>query len=132
MLLCEPVDDDSDETGMPAKKSSSAKPRSNDAFASVVAAFGKQRTVTSGEGKGFGTGALKVGGKIFAMISSKGDFVVKLPKPRVAWLIKNGIGKPFGTGSGRVMKEWVVIKPGQGDWTMLAQEACRFVGAAKT
>jgi hypothetical protein len=120
---------------MPPKKVPAVKPRTarnGDAFAKVVAAFGKNRRVTVGDGKGFGAGALKIDGKIFAMVSSKGDFVLKLPKPRVASLIKNGVGKPFDTGSGRVMKEWVVIKPGAGDWVVLAQEACRFVSPVKS
>jgi len=40
-------------------------------------------TVGSPGKKGFGSSAHQVNGKIFAMISSRGSFVVKLPKHRV-------------------------------------------------
>ncbi len=52
-------------------------------FARVVAAFAKDRQVSQGNRKGFGSRGLKVNGKIFAMMPSKGKFVVKLPKKRV-------------------------------------------------
>jgi hypothetical protein len=52
-------------------------------FASVVNAFVEDKQVTRDEGKGFGSGALKVNGKIFAMMTSQHKFVVKLPKGRI-------------------------------------------------
>ncbi len=52
------------------------------AFRKVVEAFARDSRVTVDQGKGFGKGALKIHGKIFAMISSKRDFVVKLPAKR--------------------------------------------------
>ena len=96
-------------------------------FAAVVKAFARDRQVSHGGGKGFGSGALKVNGKIFAMISSKGKFVVKLPQKRVDELIRTGQGENFDTGAGRIMKEWVVIKAGDADWKEFAGEACQFV-----
>jgi hypothetical protein len=78
-------------------------------FAPVVSAFAGIRTVSRGKGKGFGSGALKVNGKIFAMMSSKGEFVVKLPKERVDELLRSGQGERFDPGHGRLMKEWVVV-----------------------
>jgi hypothetical protein len=44
----------------------------------VLEIFAKDGRVSHGGGKGFGSGALKVNGKIFAMMSSNGEFVVKL------------------------------------------------------
>src|SRR5579863_8162496 len=64
-------------------------------FAKVVAAFTGNDRVTYGGGTGFGSGALKTDGKIFAMISSKGVFVVKLPKARVDALVAKGAGERF-------------------------------------
>ena len=55
-------------------------------------------------GTGFGSDALKVGGKIFAMLSSKSDLVVKLSPKRTAELVKAGLGKHFDPGHGRLMK----------------------------
>ncbi len=47
------------------------------------------------EAKALARSALKVDGKIFAMWSSKGAFVVKLPKTRVAALVADGKGEYF-------------------------------------
>jgi hypothetical protein len=113
------------------------KPRRNQAkrdsdprFARVAAAFARKRGVTQGGDKGFGAGALKVNGKIFAMISSKGNFVVKLPKDRVDDLAMRGAAERFDPGRRRIMKEWAVIT-GNADWVALAKEACEFVKGTK-
>ena len=45
-------------------------------------------------GKGFGSDALKVRGKIFAMLS-QGRLVVKLPRQRVDALVASGDGERF-------------------------------------
>ncbi len=96
-------------------------------FVQVVAAFAKDRQVSRGEGKGFGSGALKVNDKIFAMMSSKGELVVKLPKKRVDELVSAGKGERFDPGHGRLMKEWLVVGTGSATWVKLAREACNFV-----
>jgi len=105
----------------------SSKTRDPEArFAAVVAAFAKQPRVTRG-GKGFGATGLKVDGKLFALVSSKGRFVAKLPRDRVAALVSAGQAAYFDPGHGRLMKEWVELKGDEG-WTALAREAHRFVG----
>ena len=66
-------------------------------FAEVVQAMGKEPGVTFGQPgakKTFGHSALKVNDKIFAMVSSKGAFVVKLLKQRVAELEKGRLDHP--------------------------------------
>jgi len=95
-------------------------------LARVVEAFAGDREVSFG-GKGFGAGALKVGGKIFAMIDSRGAFVVKLPAARVAELIARGKGGPFDAGKGKPMKEWLTVTGAPTAWLALAREACTFV-----
>lgn len=97
-------------------------------FAAVIAGFKSNRAVTYG-GKGFGSTALKVNGRIFAMLSSKGKFVVKLPKARVTELVEAGQGKYFDPGRGRLMKEWLVVSASSKSWIEFAREACRFVKA---
>src|SRR5690348_11930693 len=96
----------------------------------IAAAFAKDRKVTRETRRGFGSGALKVNGKIFAMLSSRDDFVVKLPKSRVDELVQAGVGTQFEPGPGRVMKEWLAMarEPKTPSWLDLAREARRFVG----
>jgi hypothetical protein len=80
------------------------------------------------EGKGFGSSALKVNGRIFAMLSSAGEFVVKLPRSRVDHLVASGEGERFDPGHGRVMKEWLALHDdSKQDWAALATEALDFV-----
>lgn len=99
-----------------------------DAFAAVVAAFADDRQVTTpGEDKGFGSGALKVKGRIFAMISSKGQFVVRLREERVSELIRAGHGVAFAPRPGRPMKEWLVVTTSTQTWILMAREARRFI-----
>ena len=99
-------------------------------FRKIVGALKRRPGVSVGEAKkGFGAGTLCVGGKIFAMISSKGGFVVKLPKERVDALVASKTGVRFEPARGRVMKEWLVVDPGlSSEWLSLAREALKFVG----
>jgi hypothetical protein len=95
-------------------------------FLNVIAAFARDRSVTHG-GKGFGSTGLKVNGKLFAFVSPKGQFVVKVPKTRVAELVAAHHAEPFDPGHGRLMKEWVAVRSSNVGWTELAREAHRFV-----
>jgi hypothetical protein len=101
--------------------------RTDRKFACVVEALRRDPGVTIGDKRGFGSGALKVNGKIFAMTSSKGEFVVKLPKNRVDELVTRGDGQGFEPRPGRVMKEWLVLTDESTDWIELANEARDFV-----
>ena len=80
-------------------------------------------------GRGFGSTALKVDGRIFAM-SGEAGLVLKLPRDRVASLVAAGDGRPFDAGKGTPLQEWVVIPTSvEGRWRELAEEALVFVGA---
>jgi hypothetical protein len=103
-------------------------------YAVVVSALAGTPGVTLGaQGKkGFGSSALQVDGRIFAMVSSAGRFVVKLPGLRVEALEAEGVGGRFDPGHGRLMKEWLAIDPAStADWLALAREALQFVRAGK-
>jgi TfoX N-terminal domain len=77
--------------------------------------------------RGFGGSALTVGGAIFAMLHDE-RLVVKLPAARVAAMIADGSGAPFGQGTRRPMREWVaVVSDDDATWRTLAQEAYTFV-----
>lgn len=101
-------------------------------FAALAAAFSDKPGVTYGGAnaprKRFGADALKVDGKIFAMLV-RGELVVKLPRTRVAALIESGHGAPFDTGASRIMREWITLPAdGAADWRALTAEALGFVG----
>lgn len=96
-------------------------------FAAVVAAFLNDPGVTPPSGHGFGSSGLRVHGKIFAMLSSKGEYVVKLPQRRVAALVAAGVGERYDSGHGRRMQEWLQVVPTSAvDWLGLAREALAF------
>ena len=96
-------------------------------FALVTQTFASDPEVASG-GRGFGSGGLKGNGKLFALVSSRGEFVVKLPQQRVSELVTLGAAQYFDAGRGRPMKEWAAIDLARaGDPVALAQEAHRYV-----
>ncbi len=99
-------------------------------FVQVAEAFADDPQVMHGGGTGFGSGALKVNGKIFAMATSRDEFVVKLPKERVTEIVASGHGRHFDAGKGKPMKEWLVVTSEQVSWLDLAKEARRFVGSS--
>jgi hypothetical protein len=98
---------------------------SNPRFRALVNALRGAPGVTYG-GKGFGSAALKIDDKIFAMWTSKNAFVVKLPKARVTELVEAGKGRYFDAGRGRSMKEWFKSTAKSGAWLSLAKEALEF------
>jgi hypothetical protein len=77
--------------------------------------------------RGFGSQALKINNRIFAMLSG-GRLVVKLPRARVTELIETGRGQPFDAGKGTPMKEWVVLTGDEAECRALVVEAQAFVG----
>jgi hypothetical protein len=100
-------------------------------YALLVAALTSRPgiSVTAPRKKGFGSAALCVNDKIFAMLSSKEQFVVRLPKERVDALVADRHGAYFEPGHGRSMKEWFVAGVGLDEsWLSLAEEALSFAG----
>lgn len=74
---------------------------------------------------------LRVNDKIFAMLV-RGNLVVKIPRDRVDALVTSGDGERFDSGGGRVMKEWLTLKPdSRQDWLALAKEAIAFVASKR-
>lgn len=110
-----------------AKGKTKEPPEFDPRFVPVVGAFARDQAVSRGTRKGFGSRALKVNGKIFAMMSSKGQYVVKLPKERVGELVTSGGGEYFDPGHGRLMKEWLAVAAGKANWVERAKEAYHFV-----
>jgi hypothetical protein len=103
-----------------------ATPDSN--YAALIEVFETETDVNPpsagiGHTRGFGANALKVDGRIFAMLAHD-RLVVKLPRTRVDELIASGLGERFDPGHGRLMKEWLSVHDGHDeDWEALAREA---------
>ena len=106
-----------------------AQPAAETLFATLVTELSGRPGVTLGSGRrGFGSDALQVNGRIFAMVT-RDHLVLKLPKDRVAALIDGGAGAPFDAGKGRPMKEWVMLERRTTAKALaLAKEALAFVG----
>jgi len=77
-------------------------------------------------GSGFGRGALRYEGRIFAMLV-RGRLVLKLPASRVTALIRSGNGIAFDANKGTPMREWLSLDPDSSlSWLSLATEALDF------
>ncbi len=111
--------------------------RSSDAaerFAAIARALAGRDGVQVGQGarKGFGSSALQVEGKIFALVSSRDELVLKLPRARVDELVASGAGHRFDPGHGRIMKEWLALDPrAEPDWLALGREARDYVARGR-
>jgi hypothetical protein len=81
------------------------------------------------QGSGFGRGALRYQGKIFAMLV-RGRLVVKLPADRVTVLINSGDGAAFDANKGTPMREWLSLDADSAlNWLELTTEAVEFARA---
>jgi hypothetical protein len=96
-------------------------------FDELVTVFALEPDITPPHGsRGFGSHALRVRGKIFAMIV-RGHLVVKLPKDRVDEMVESGAGVRFDANKGKPMKEWLSLNIGSTvHWEALAREALAF------
>ena len=99
-------------------------------FAALITEFTSRPRVTYG-GRGFGARALRVDGKIFAMLDSKGRFVIKVPRLRAEELLGRGQAVPFAPVPSRPMKEWLVVTGRRSSWLALAREAYEYVASLR-
>ena len=104
------------------------RPTAEERFAALVEAQAGGDGVTLSTGKrGFGSNALVVDGRIFAMVSH-GCLVLKLPREQVEHLVGSGDGTPFNAGKGRPTREWIALEErAHGRALELAREARAFV-----
>ena len=101
------------------------------AYERLCREFRDMRGVTLGsdgpQRRGFGSSALRVDGRIFAMLVG-GRLVVKLPHHEVEALVAAGEGERYDAGRGRPLKEWLVVEsPSEAQWLRLARDAFAFV-----
>lgn len=90
-------------------------------FGTIVTTLSLEPDVTTS--RMFGSDALKVNGKVFAM-NVKGRLVVKLIAERVQELLALGVAAPFDPGHGTLMREWVAVPDrADVDWLDLSRES---------
>ena len=99
------------------------------AFQTLVNTLSAEPGITYGEGKGFGSRALKSHGKIFAMVARHGLLVMKLPRARVDELVTAGLGHNFTAGHGKATKEWLEFDTIPDNVLDLGREAARYASA---
>ncbi len=96
-----------------------------DVYAEIKQAFSQIDKAEVNQGKG--AQGIKYGGKMFAMFY-KGDLTVKLSPQRVSELIESGRALPHDPGTGKPMKDRVLIPASQRDtWIELAEESLAYV-----
>jgi hypothetical protein len=100
-------------------------------FENLVDEFNDVEGVTPPRGgSGFGRGALRYRGKIFAMLV-RDALVLKLPAPRVDELVQAGHGTRFDANKGTPMREWFTVgRDCPLSWLSLASEALTFARKA--
>ncbi len=97
--------------------------------------FGVDAGVTTGTM--FRSPGLRVHGRVFAFLGSRGELIVKLPRARAAQLVADGTAGPVVMGP-RTMREWVQLGAREDRtstlslWSPLADEAHLFVGGSST
>ena len=93
----------------------------SDPYASVKDHFSSVTGVTVNSGKG--SQGMKVGTKMFVMFY-KGGLIVQLPPARVSELVEAGEVLPFDPGTGKPMKDRVLIPASSSDsWIAFCQES---------
>ena len=98
-----------------------------DPYVSVKAHFQKMDRVIVNEGRG--AQGIKVGKTMFAMFY-KGDLLLTLPPERVKALIAADRGLPFDPGTGKVMKNRVLVPVAKKrSWIKLCEEAAAAASA---
>lgn len=92
-----------------------------DPYATLRKYFERVEGVTVNEGRG--AQGMKVGSKMFAMFY-KGDLVLTLPPPRVEELIAAGRALAFDPGTGKPMKNRLLVPASnKRSWVELSEEA---------
>lgn len=115
---------------MPFVSGNSSLDGPDDRFERVVDELrGVPGVTPPGSSAGFGSSALRLQNKIFAMLVRE-RFVVKLSQPRVDALVEAGEGVRFDANKGTPMKQWFSLDPASElEWLPLAHEALDFCRA---
>ncbi len=100
-----------------------------DPYAEVKAHFSNVDGVTVNAGRG--AQGLKIGKKMFAMFH-KGQLLVQFPPTRVSQLIESGQGLPHDPGTGKPMKNRVIVPDSRKEtWIDLCEESRHYMAPSK-
>ena len=101
----------------------------SDVYDELKRHFSNIDDVTVNAGKG--SQGIKLGKKMFAMFY-KGQLLVQLTAERVTELITSGEGLSFDPGTGKPMKDRVLIPDSKKEsWIDLCEESRRYVGSKR-
>ena len=101
----------------------------DDPYAEVKAHFADLDGAAVNSGKG--SQGIKFGKKMFVMFY-KGQLLVKLSPERVTELVESGEGLAFDPGTGKTMKDRVLIpQEGRDSWIGLCEESMRYAETGK-
>jgi hypothetical protein len=96
-----------------------------DPYAELKLHFSRDKDVVVNSGRG--AQGIKYNGKMFIMFY-KGDLVVKLAPDRIKELINGNIGEPFDPGTGKPMKDRMLLRVSKKDhWIRISEESKKFV-----
>ena len=96
-----------------------------DPYAELRAHFSRDKDVVVNSGRG--AQGIKYNDKMFIMFY-KGDLVVKLSPDRIKELINNHTGEPFDPGTGKPMKDRILLKANKKDcWIKISEESKKYV-----
>jgi hypothetical protein len=96
-----------------------------DTYAEIKTHFSKDKDVVVNSGRG--AQGIKYNNKMFIMFY-KGDLVVKLAPDRIRELINESIGEPFDPGTGKPMKDRMLLRVSKKDhWIKISEESKEFV-----
>jgi hypothetical protein len=96
-----------------------------DTYAELKIHFSRDKDVVVSSGRG--AQGIKYNNKMFIMFY-KGNLVVKLAPDRIKELINENIGESFDPGTGKPMKDRMLIRVSKKDhWINISEESKRFV-----
>ena len=95
-----------------------------DIYEEIKTHFSTDNDVTVLSGRG--AQGIKLGKKLIVMFL-KGNLLVKLPEERVSEIIAAGDGEPYDPGTGKPMKNWVLVTETRRDlWIKISEEAKQY------
>lgn len=101
--------------------------KESDIYSEAKKHFSGEERVVVNDGKG--AQGIKYKGKMFAMFY-KGDLALRFAPDRVTELVKKGKALPMDPGTGKPMKDRVIIPAAKSDnWIQLAKESLDYVSS---